>query len=80
MNAKWMRLAGEMLDVAKDEFSNHVCNDWDFPDDWTHEEKVEFVKAMHDDNGSPEEFDPEHLDMPDWWIMAFLAGRLKEAK
>lgn len=78
LKPKWLKLAGELLEQASHEFANHGCNDWNFPNNWTENERKEIVQAMHEDNGNPEEFDPEHLSVPDWWIMAFLAGRLKK--
>jgi hypothetical protein len=79
MKAKWMKLAGELLKEASNEFTNRGCNDWEFPADWTREDQEEFVKAMHVDNQSLEEFDPKYLHVPDWWVMSFLARKLKEA-
>lgn len=80
MNAQWMKLAGELLELASDEFANHGCNDWEFPTHWTLKEKQELVKAMHDANGTPEEYDPKRLQVPDWWVMSFLAKRLMEVQ
>lgn len=79
MNAKWMKLAGDLLDKAADEFTNHGCNDWWFPADWTIEDRRELVKAMYEQNGNPEEYDPDQLNVADWWVMQFLASKLKEA-
>lgn len=78
MKTKWLKLAGQFLRIASNELSNHGCNDWDFPDDWTKEEKQEFVQAMHLDNKSPEEYDPENLNVPDWWVAAFLSNSIKK--
>jgi hypothetical protein len=80
VKTKWIKLAADLLEEASDEFSNHGCNDWDFPSDWTKEEQQEFVKAMNEDNGTPEEYDPEHLHVPDWWVMSFLARQIKKLK
>ena len=81
MNPKWLSVAAEMLDLASEEFSNHGCCDWEFPADWTLSDKQELVEAMHEDNGSPEEYNPNYLSVPDWWVMCFLASRLqKEAE
>ena len=74
---KWLKLTGELLKVASYEFSDHICNDWNFPEDWSNEEKIEFVKAMYEDNGNPEDFDPNHLHVPDWLVMSFLGSKLK---
>lgn len=75
---KWLLIAADFLEQASDEFSNHGCNDWDFPDDWTEKEKQEFVKKMYEDNGDPENYNPNHLDMPNWWVMGFLAGKIRD--
>ena len=77
MKPQWLRLAADMLEMASEEFGTHGCNDWSFPDSWTPADKEDFVKAMHENNRSPEEFDPKHLDVPDWWVMTFLANVIR---
>ena len=77
MNPKWLAVAAEMLELASDEFSNHGCNDWDFPDDWTIDERRELVRAIYQDNGDPQNFDPDRLCAMDYQVMRFLARRLK---
>lgn len=78
MKDKWLKLAGDFLEKASDVVSNHGCNDWSWPENWSLEERQEIVKAMYEDNGDPKNFDPNKLDVPDWWIMSFLATKLKE--
>lgn len=78
MDPKWLRLAGVLLDLAHNQFSRHICNDFTFPKDWTKKDKQAIVKAMYEDNGDPENYDPDHLSPPDWWLMTFLAAKLKE--
>jgi hypothetical protein len=75
---KMMLIASDFLELASDEFSKHGCNDWEFPANWTKKEKQKFVKMMHKRNNSLDEYDPEELDVPDWWVMSFLASLLKE--
>jgi len=79
MNAKEKALAAKMLEMASDEFGNHGCNDVDesFWEGWTRDERIEFVKQYHEYNGDPEEFTPNHLHLPDFAIMGFLAHKLK---
>jgi hypothetical protein len=77
MRRKWLRLAGDMLEMASEKFGNHGCNDWDFPDDWTAEDRQGLASAMHEANGDPENYEPDNIHLPDWWVMAFLADRLK---
>ena len=83
MKDSWLKLAGELLDRASEEFSNHGCNDWDFPPLWTDKEKKELLREMHKDNNSLAEWkeDGESLHPPpDWWVMVFLADGLKRGK
>ena len=77
MNLKERELAAQMLDAASDEYSDHGCNDWNFPSDWTHEERLTFVKDYHDFNGNPGDFLPTHLHLPDFAVMSFLAHKLR---
>jgi hypothetical protein len=76
---KWLGLAGDLLELAADKFSNHGCNDYEFPKDWTVAERRRMLRAMHDWNGDPGEYDPDEAVTMDWFVMAFLADRLKEA-
>lgn len=83
MPAKWATLAGDLLELASDKFSNHGCNDFRLPESWTHQERQEFLLAMHDANESNP--DIKHSDpwcspvLQDYWVMSFLADKLREA-
>ena len=59
LTPKQLRVAADLLKRASDVFSNHGCNDWNYPEDWTLEDKRKLVQAMHEDNGSPEEYHPD---------------------
>lgn len=76
MTNKELKLAGELLDKASDVYANYGCNDWEFPPDWTLEERRTFVKEYHDYNGSPDDYDPDDLWLGDFQVMAFLAHKL----
>ena len=80
MNAKEKLLAAKFLDSASDSLSNNGCNDWDFPDDWTQEERSKFVEEYYVFNQTPEDFDmdPLNLNLPDFDVIAFLAHKLRE--
>jgi hypothetical protein len=91
MNGKWLVLAGELLETASGQFSNHGCNDWTWPADWTKAERVEFATAMvcdnvkrardeltKEDREEIKHFATSEYGPPDWWVMAFLASRLQE--
>ncbi len=89
MNPKWLKLAGALLRRACQEFSNHGCNDWLWPDDFTPADRLALVTAMHEANlGKPVarftaleredmEADVRGAHGPaDWWLMAFLGKEL----
>ena len=78
MNPKWLKLAGDLLELAADEFSNHGCNDWEWPDSWSAIERREFAKSVWANCGTPEYYDPKHLHLPDMVVMSFLADQLKK--
>lgn len=72
------RLTSDLLKISGREFANHGANDVPdkLYDGWTAEEREQFVKEFHEYNGDPEEFDPKHLHLPDFALMAFLAHKI----
>ena len=76
-NKKELELLMKFLDELDDVFSCAGCNDWDFPADWTNEEKIKFVKEFHNYNGDPEEFDEEFLHMADFSVLGLLKKKLE---
>ena len=76
MSEKEKALVKRFLKEHADVIGNRCCNDWDFPEDWTHEEKVQFVREYHEWNGDPEEFDEKFLHLPDFAVVEFLAHRI----
>ncbi len=90
MNSAWLRLAGELLGLASDQFSNHGCNEWEWPADWSAVERRQLAEAIVRDNvrktngeklNTEEAGQVKHMASgkhgpPDWWVMAFLAGQL----
>jgi hypothetical protein len=74
MNKRWIALAAEMLDLAEEAFSNHGCNDWDWPDDWTEMDRDEFLTAFREWTDDP---DDERQHLPDYTVMEFLADYLR---
>ena len=77
MNPKWLKLAADMMRAYSDALGSNGCNDWDFPADWTEAEKAEFCLAEEVWNGSPQDFDPDNLVLPDFAVAGFLAAQLK---
>lgn len=85
-----LRLAGHLLSMAAEEFGNHGCNDWDWPDWFPADEREAFVRAMEKaNNPATDRADEiqESVDMyagndggpPDFWVMGFLADELTRA-
>ena len=77
MNIKELKLVIGFLEQLSDKMRNAGCNDWDFPKDWTHEERYTFVKEFCDLNGDPEEFDPERLILHDYCAVGLLKYKLR---
>lgn len=78
VNKKELELAARFLKYYAEELGSNGCNDWNFPKDWTEEEKTKFVKDFHDFNGDPEEFDPDHIFLQDYCVASFLSNKLKK--
>ena len=89
MKVEWLKVAGGLLELAFEEFSNHGCNDWMWPKDWTKEQRRDFMEKLiaWNDNCTVESFDEEQLyrvevetqsdyGPPDWLVMRFLACEL----
>ena len=79
MNTKEKLLSAKLLKDAAIEYATHGCNDWEFPPDWTEEEKVKLMKEYHDWNGDPHEFSSKLLYLPDYAVMSFLAHKLNQS-
>ncbi len=77
MTRKERGLAADFLDRAAEEFSNRSCNDFDFPESWTREEKQNFIRGYYENNGDPEEYDPKDLTIADFAAMGYLAALLR---
>lgn len=88
MKQKWLKLAGEMLRDHAENLGNRGCNDWNWPADWTPEERLEFARMMVRDNISfigdtlPAEAEKEATDMvkhgsSDFWVASVLSRLLR---
>jgi hypothetical protein len=79
MTRKEKLLAASLLELASEEFSNHGCNDWEFPVGWSPAECHDFVRRYCDWNGDPSEYDASREpSLPDWAVMRFLAAKIEE--
>lgn len=80
MNTKEKKLASVLLDMASSEFGHHGCNDVDekIYEGWSIEERRALVKAFHEYNGDPQEYDENHLHIPDFALMGFFSDKLEK--
>lgn len=77
---KEFQLAGRLLELAAEHFSNNSCNDMD-PNVWgnfTDEERKQLVKEYYVANDQPEEAREGRDDLEDWCVMSHLADKLKD--
>lgn len=90
MDNKWQEVAGQLLVLAAGKFSNHGCDDWKWPVDWTLEERYQLALAMQRDTVCGRLLMAEEIEdvrgwadgdfgPPDWWVMRFLGKELRKA-
>lgn len=79
MTIKEKKLAGHYLCEYASDLGNRGCNDMDESlfEEWSLEERREFVKSASEWNGDPENYDPDFLHLPDFMVVAYLADCLK---
>lgn len=81
LNKQHLKLMSHLLKMASEQFGNHGCGDFNLeaviPDV---EDRRALLKAMHESNGDPEEFDPkrDYQYAMDWWLMSYFAKHLKD--
>ena len=73
INEKEKQLAAQMLEDFSSVLGRNVCNDFDFPDDWSAEEVNAFCKKYHEWNGDADEIQEPNISLPDYAVAAFLA-------
>lgn len=76
MTKRELQLAATLLRMASDSFSNHGCNDFELPKEWTQQQCDDFNLAMQTWNGDPENHYPGSRITSDWFVMDYLASQL----
>jgi hypothetical protein len=76
---KELQLAGRLLELASNAFSDYGCNDisketWG---DLTKEERQDLIREYYMDNDEPEEAEENRDEIEDWVLMSFLAKKLQ---
>ncbi len=78
---KEAKIVAALLDMAGDKFGHHGCNDFLLSScvDMIDDEKRALDLAMHEDNGDPEEHEPDqdHDWQADFCLMHYFASRLR---
>lgn len=81
LSDKEAKIVAALLDMAAAKFGNHGCNDFFLDDhvDMTDDEKRALDLAVHEQNGDPEEHEPDqdHDDQTDFCLMHYFATRLR---
>lgn len=81
LSDKEAKIVAALLDMAGDKFGDHGCNDFRLSDhvEMTDDEKRVLDLAVHEDNGDPEEHEPDqdHNYQSDFCLMFYFAARLR---
>jgi len=78
MDSHELNLAGKLLGMAGETYSNHGCNDMEeeFWDGWTIEQKRKLAKDICYWNGDSEEYNQDDVTFTDWLVMSYFADKL----
>jgi hypothetical protein len=77
LTQKELEIVASLLEDHSDYLGNRCCNDYDWPCNWTDEEKTKFTKDYHDWNGDPEEYTKGDILNSDFSVAAFLASKIE---
>jgi hypothetical protein len=75
-----LTLISKLLEIAEDEFSNHICNDLpdDFYEGFDEKDIQDLYKEWHRWNGDPEEYSPNFLGyLGEDALMGFFSDYIK---
>lgn len=78
VSSKEKHIIAEFMKEYSERLGNDGCNDWYFPTDWTVAEKQQFIKEYYAWNGTPEEYSKNHLHLPNFAAISFLAYRIEK--
>lgn len=80
MDATEKNLAGALLELAAEEFSNHGCNDLALPNDdehWALAQAVAVASGIEERDRFPRPPPDKMIIVYDWMVMRYLANRLR---
>ena len=78
LNAKEKALLGQMLDEYSERLSNDGCNDWEWPEDWTPEERAAFCRESYLDDEWDESDIPNPPVLDNTSVVELLRKKLLE--
>lgn len=78
LTVKEMEIVVNMLENYSDYLGSRGCNDFEWPCNWSDEEKTKFTKEFHDFNGDPEEYEEGDILNADFCVVGFLAFKLEQ--
>lgn len=75
---KELEIIASLLEGHSDHLSNQCCNDYEWPCNWTDEEKTKFTKEYHDWNGDPEEYTEGDILNSNFSVASFLSSKIEQ--
>lgn len=75
---KEAELVQNFLKKYAEKLVNECSYDWCLPESWSVYEKEQFVKHFHAWNGTPEEYNPTKLVLPNFAVASFLAYKISK--
>lgn len=83
MTQQWIELASSFLHEASGAFSNNSCNDWEWPNTWSLEDRNNFIQCLNlwEDGSDPYPLEQKlrrYAPIADSEAMKFLAAKLIE--
>lgn len=64
----------DFLEEYRDRLGNDGCNDWDYPSDWTEEDRETFCREYSEWNGEEE---TDCTFIPNFCAVGLLASKIK---
>lgn len=79
MTPAQLHLTAELLRGASDMYSNHGCNDWKWPADWSQVDRLAFAAYCFGADAEAVEYASKgEYGPPDWLVMEKLSDMLEE--
>jgi hypothetical protein len=80
MDKKLLKLMIEALEDVEDGLSGMTCNDWEFPRQWSKEDRELFARTYWEAEGWPEEHDPERPSISNSTAVKLVLLKMKSGE